>query len=662
MGLKYFKYHHPVLKIFCDFIIAEYNESAGTNAMRRNRSKDILAYFEQNAGSAVTLLELSERFGVSSRQIKNYIRQINEESGQERILSDQGSYRLNESLTPVTEVRDFSPEERVSILISSLLFEEKPIDAYDLAEELFVSDATLESDLKKLRRRLSPFRLTLKNEGGNLSILGSERDKRSFASYMITNTSYKGFMFDDADRFLDNGYQIDLIKENLIRIFMECSFYYNDYSLNNIILHLIITIDRLRNHYYVEESSIGLEISEIERSATEKIAAFLEEAFQIEVVPSEKSNIAAFLASNLATLDYRVINRENVSSYISESTIELVDYMLEKVTDYYLLDPFDDVFFSRFCLHVDNLIKRQKISHSIHNPMIMDIKRTYPLIFDIAVYCASLIEEKTGYRINQDEISLIALHIGSFIESLDSNRNKVSAIYVYSDYHQFYQHNITVLQNRFSKELNLMYTISIHDFDRERMKPDFVISETPLPGAVIVAPFITDEQMELISNRIRRLSVTKESDRFVESLCELTTENLFFTDLYGEDEFDVIRQLTDRLSGQGYFDDSFVESVISRERLSSTCFVKKVAIPHAIGHSVSRSFISFVTYEKKQNWGGEGITLLILFGISYVDRKDFRFVFNHLVKLLNKEANINLFSNCRTYQEFMNVLSQLARE
>ena len=70
--------------------------------------------------------------------------------------------------------------------------------------------------------------------------------------------------------------------------------------------------------------------------------------------------------------------------------------------------------------------------------------KTYPLIFDISVFVADIIQQETGYVINRDEISLIALHIGSFIESSKANKSKLSAIYVYSDFTRFIS---TILQS-----------------------------------------------------------------------------------------------------------------------------------------------------------------------------------------------------------------------
>ena len=623
--------------------------------MRKNRSAEIIDFLKVNRGMAFSAEELSARFGISQRQIRNYINQINQEG--EIIRQSEGRYSFSKEQLPEQKSIASDCNERVAFILSRLLSDNE-IDLYEIAEELCVSEATVQGDLKKLRRRIEPFRLTLINHNSCLSLEGTEKNKRSLVSYMITNTHYRGFMFDDGNRFLDNDYQIDILKKNLIEIFNDCSFYYNDYSLNNIILHLIITIDRLCSNYSIEETQMTLQISDIEKEAAQRIAVFLEEQYEVKINSTEFNNIAAFLTSNLATLDYRMIDRQNISSYISQSTIELVDEILERVTDYYLLDPFDDVFFARFCLHIDNLLKRVKIDHSVRNPMLRDIKLTYPLIFDIAVYIAELIGKKTGYRISQDEISLIALHVGSFIESNDLNKNKISAIYVYSDYHQFYQHNITRIQSRFEKDLNLLYTVSASDYDSLAMKSDLLISETEMPEAVRVSPFITDRQIDNIEAMIKVRSKEKETDQFFDSVESLFRKDLFFTDIYAEDEYGVIRKLMDRLKEKGLFGEDFVESVISREKMSSTCFIKKVAIPHAIGQTIPHSFISVVTYEHPQKWGNEEIQLLILFGISYAERKDFRFVFNHIVSVLGDEANINALSRCRSHEEMM----ELARD
>ena len=82
-----------------------------------------------------------------------------------------------------------------------------------------------------------------------------------------------------------------------------------------------------------------------------------------------------------------------------------------------------------------------------------DIMKTYPLIFDISVFVADIIQQETGYVINRDEISLIALHIGSFIESSKLTKASFPPYMFTPIYHQIYQYNITKLQKKYSDSI-----------------------------------------------------------------------------------------------------------------------------------------------------------------------------------------------------------------
>ena len=68
-----------------------------------------------------------------------------------------------------------------------LVLSDTPINIFDLADELYVSRPTVESDLLKVRRTISPFKLTLDTKNDVVSISGPEKDKRRLVSYMITN-------------------------------------------------------------------------------------------------------------------------------------------------------------------------------------------------------------------------------------------------------------------------------------------------------------------------------------------------------------------------------------------------------------------------------------------------------------------------------------------
>lgn len=94
---------------------------------------------------------------------------------------------------------------------------------------------------------ITPFDVTVSVSNDHITISGSEKSLRRVTSYMITNTEYSGFLIGNKNLFLRDEYQIDFIKNNIIVIFQKCNFIFNDFSVNNVLLHLVIAIDRLKN-------------------------------------------------------------------------------------------------------------------------------------------------------------------------------------------------------------------------------------------------------------------------------------------------------------------------------------------------------------------------------------------------------------------------------
>lgn len=634
--------------------------------MRKNRSKEILEYFTKHSETPLSAEELSEKFGISKRQVKNYIRQINDRTAPDMMIvqKSSGFYGLRDNYMDFLHIfsePEYLPKERASIILSRLLLSKEPLNIFDIADELYVSRPTIESDMKRIKKTVEPFDVSLAISKDCIVIKGTEQSFRRLTSYMIKNTEYKGFLVGNNNLFLKDDYQIDYIKNNIISIFKECHFIFNDYSINNVLLHLIIAIDRLKNHYEIDDTPIGIQVTSVEMQAATKIADFLEENYNIEYPQAERMNLAVFLSCNLATMDYKIVNSELIKDYLDDESFNLTRHILESITDYYYLEPFDDIFFTRFVLHINQLMKRLSSNISMHNPMCHDIQQTYPFIYDIAVFAAEIIQKETGHSINKDEISLIALHIGSFIENRQINKHKISAIYIYADYHGFYQTNVFALQQKYGDQLNLQYCISIIDYNETPISADIIISEVPLDHAILISPFITDGQLKEIGRHVEAQIRTKEFNNFNLSLRQMFTEDIFFQNIYGENKYAILENIGKQLMKKGYIDDAFMESVIKREELSSTCFTDGLAIPHAISPNVKKSFISFTRYDHSQMWDDKAVSLIIFIGISYPDRKTFRSVFNQLVKLFEKQAAISEVAKCTGYEDIVQTVNLLVQ-
>jgi len=636
--------------------------------MRQNKSRDLLEYFIRHSDQVLTGKELSGRFGISERQVKNYIRHLNGETEPNHMIEAVSSneYRLCENYRDYLHLfpkQEYLPKNRISIIISKLLLSDEPVDIFDLADELYVSRSTIESDLNRIKRMVSQFQLTLHTKNDFVSLDGGEKEKRKLTGYMINNEQYSDIMSTGNTKYLNEAYQSDFLKSSLMQIFDECYFTYNDYSLNNIILHLIITIDRLKRNYELTDVLPSNMVTAIEKKAAVRIASLIEENFDVKFTDSEMVNLALFLSCNLSTVDYNFVNSKNLGTYINAESMKLTCSIMEMMKEYYDIDEFDDIFITRFGLHISNLLKRLSNHYSVRNPITDELMLTYPLIYEIAVSAADTIHRETGYIIEKDEIALIALHIGSFLENNQKNKNKLSAVYVYSNYHNFYQYNIERIQKQFQDSLNIRYRILVDDYLNSNVEADIVISECSMPDQDItaVSPFVTEEELSVISAKMKAITKQKENKEFQESFAYMFHENMFFCDLTGADAFEVFRKILKKIEPLNYFQPSFTEDVLHREKLSSTCFHNGVAIPHSISQHVTRSFISFTCFEKGQVWNGETVYLVIAIGIAYRERKIFRYVFNQLIHIFTNKASVFSISKCKDYNDIVKIVEEQMR-
>ncbi len=631
--------------------------------MRQNKSGQILDYFIRNTDHSVSLKELEKEFGISVRQIKNYITSMNKKCAPDILFlqNESGGYYLCKNYRDYIRLfaeEDYSPRNRAAIILSELLSAEEGTDIFDLADMLYVSRPTVEADLNKIRKIISEFQLTLSVHDNLILLKGSEKNKRKLTSSLITNSKYNGFRIAN-NRYLREDYQVENIVDELKRIFEERHFIYNDYSINNIVLHIVITIDRLRNHNELMEVLPSTLATELEIQVADDVIAYLEDHFDVTFSRMERQNLILFLSCNLATVDYHFADSQNRTFYISERCEKLVNRILGEVENYYYLEGFDNVFISRFSFHINNLLQRIDNHFSVKNPLKEEIRNSYPLIYDIAVFIAKILFEETGKMIDEDEISLIALHIGGFLETVQKNKNKLSAIYVYIDYHGFYKYNIEKIQKKFENILNISYSISSGDYTKTPLDADLILTEIFLgtEHEIQISPFVKKEELDVIEEKAAGALQKKRRNQFLSSFQKLFHRDIFFTNIQGKDKYDTIELLLKQFYDLDYYYPSFVEEVLERERMSSTCFHNGIAIPHAISQDVKRSFIAICCYEKKIRWDNDNVAIAIIIGISYAERKIFREVFNQLMSLLSLEKNVLAISRCKNYEEVIRFLA-----
>ncbi|MBQ6650189.1 MAG: HTH domain-containing protein, partial [Atopobiaceae bacterium] len=127
-------------------------------AFDKDRFLDVLA----SRGDWVDARFIADTFGVTTRTVRNYVKKLNDESESELVESSYRGYRLRQDVVRERPRSESSqPEDRADVILRRLISTSQPISIYDLADELCVSDSTIETDLRRVRDSVRLFDLTL---------------------------------------------------------------------------------------------------------------------------------------------------------------------------------------------------------------------------------------------------------------------------------------------------------------------------------------------------------------------------------------------------------------------------------------------------------------------------------------------------------------------
>ncbi|OIX18660.1 hypothetical protein BKM69_15005, partial [Listeria monocytogenes] len=84
----------------------------------------------------------------------------------------------------------------------------------------------------------------------------------------------------------------------------------------------------------------------------------------------------------------------NWTNLIVKKIIEALKSVLANVEETYLIDLQNEQLFIKLAIHVQSLYYRSRYKAYTRNLSLLDIKTSYPVTFDIAVYISSLLQEK----------------------------------------------------------------------------------------------------------------------------------------------------------------------------------------------------------------------------------------------------------------------------
>ncbi|WP_320938335.1 BglG family transcription antiterminator [Enterocloster lavalensis] len=614
----------------------------------------------------VTASSLAANMDVSTRSIKSYIQEINSfypdaiESSREGYRIDKQAARriLEESGTHIPQ----SSQERIVYIINSLIKSDTSVNTYDLCDEMYVSYSTIKNDLQAVKSRLRKYDLQLNNNHDNLTVSGLEKNKRRLLSSILYDESNVNFVNLETIQNIFPEIEIELIKDSLLEIFDRFHYFVNDYSLINLVLHITIAIDRIRNRNVNTEDIHDMPpISSHEYELARNIARKIEEDFQIEYNQAEVYELALLLISRATAIDYQSITVSNLGDFITPECLALVKELISDVNSFYYIDLTEPEFLIRFALHIRNLLQRSKNNYFSRNPLTEEIKTSCPLIYDVSVCLSSIIKERTGISINDDEIAYIAFHLGSTLEAQKNLSEKVTAALYCPSYYDTNVKLTDTINRHFSSEL-LITNIFTEERELEKAgKSDLVLSTVPLNSVIQlpllqISPFFTEKDVQSLRRQLTEIKTNKRRKQFREYLEYLIVPEFFERrdDLTDYDQ--VVRHMVGKMVSMGYVDEDFEQDIRAREQLSATAF-QDFAIPHAMKMRAHKTGINVLISDTPVRWGDKQVRIVLMLCLNRDERFIFNEIFEPLTMVLSSRENVKRLVTAGDYQEFIGMLA-----
>ncbi len=632
----------------------------------KTSKKELFLNFIKTQHDWIDSSTLANYLNVSTRSIRKYVNEIN--STGEFILSSKKGYKVNlnnNCQTKVDSSENISPDNRLNLILKELIVNSNGINIFDLSEELFVSPATIEGDIVKANKFIGSYNLKIKQSKFLLKLIGNESAKRKLMSSIIFKETGSDFLSLFDVQKIYQEYNLTKLKENIIYILKKYNLFINEYAINNILLHLMITIDRIKKNNYIESVEVVNYIdNNNDISISRDISNFLESEYNLTLTSAELYYLVFQLTNKTTVLNYHEMDTKLLPNYIDEHFVKLTKKIIKNVYDLYFIDLSDDEFVVKFTLHVKNLISRAKNNQVLRNQIPQKLKDSYPLIYDISVYICNQIQILENIEIDEDEISYISLHVGSFFDRQKLLEDKILCALITPNYYDLQFKIVRDLEKRFNESIEIIQIFSdTHNLDFDN-KVDMVITTLPISDRcpipfVYVNPYLNRKDYDNIQSKFIQIKDRKNILTVQNHLEMYFSESLFMKNIYLDSAKDYIKFMGNILYKNKYVKPNYIDDVLIREKMSSTAFNNNVAIPHSMKMDALKTGVCLIVNDKPVKWGEEKVQIIAMIPINEKEKEKFNYIFESFIEILSEWNNVKELTKADNYSSFMNRIAYL---
>jgi len=593
--------------------------------------------------------ELARRFNVSTRTVRTDVTALNGmlvDHGARFVLNRKEGYQLKiDDAVRYSLLQQQSPSHlrvprtsaaRVHYLLTRFLTSAFSLKLEDLADEWFVSRATLQSDMAEVREWLGRYRLSVETKPRyGMKLFGSEVAIRT----CLTDLLYQIALEDSDNPLLNiealNSGILDQLQPLLQECFSRFHIRMTDDSEFYLRLYCAVAVRRISEGHPLSDFSAE-DVDEDVRDAARHIVNLLRPVTGKDISPSEE----AYLRVNIAARRIEEIAPSAISPDDGES---LVNYILSYINTQYNFNLQNDPQLRADLLtHIKTMITRMRYQINIPNPLLANIKQHYPLAYDVTLAAVSSWGKYTPYVISENEIGFLVLHIGVGLERhYNVGYQRHPQVLLVCDTGNSTVRMIQAMLMRKYPQIVVSNIVSLRQYEQQgSVEEDFVISTARLSEkdkpVVVMSPFPTDYQLEQIGKLVL---VDRTRPYMLEKFFDASHFRIIDRPMTQSELF---RSLCDQLEQEGVVDAAFFPSVEEREAIVSTMLGEGIALPHALGLLAKKTVVYTVLAPQGISWGDETACVIFLLAISKTEYEEAMAIYDLFVTFMRERAMARL--------------------
>ncbi len=525
-------------------------------------------------------------------------------------IAVRGTRRLPEMIKQTESWRELTNPEQILLI---LVLADSFLTIQDIADRLYMSKSFTEKALTKVIDARDDIE-GLRHYG--IRYTGSRQQRRELFAELLMPYMYGINFILELSQFDEQHFPLleYLSPESIAKasdaadtLRSDTTIHLTDDSYCVFFLHLLFMLNEGEKDKRPDPIYSGL-ISEYDRNHTYvKLVGNLNDSADLRLSENDSAYLAGLLMSLRKT---RMLNNTEIRDEM-QGFIETLFARIEDTFDLSLDE--DEQLREGLALHIyTTAVRRSTIEIYADEKQCTEIKKQYPLAFDMAVVTAEMMNEDYDCNLKDNETVYLGLHFQAALERRKKNIRKIRTVLVC---HLGFAASelIKTKLERQNPSLDFIHAYALQEYlkagpgDADLILTTEKIPETDIP-LIYVSAGLTENELNSVRIFVDRrqvddilLMVLHEADLVDLNDCSTSEE--------------AICRMAQNLIDSENVKPEYLKSLLDREKISSTA-IHRIAVPHGNPKLVTETKLLIGLSRDGIEWDGETITCVFMYAFT----------------------------------------------